>query len=368
MEGRPGLRTNLDLVNECDNFPHHETDPTAYDARLSTYYAFRLSRSSSTLGYVLPFVAETLRGVPSWVLDDDEGLLILHIPQSATPSSPANASSDSEPGSTHATAAERSAVMASTAAAMRATGAFEVLKGWRDELYPVYGAQGELLFSIERAASPLFGVVTYGVHMTVFTKSVSTSIVDSGGEFGSKKEGREQIKIWVPRRAKTKQTYGGFLDNSVAGGIAAGEPAFECLVREAEEEASLPAELVRRRTKAVGTVSYFHVRDKMAGGEAGFLQPECQFVYDLELKEEDRLELRPSDDEVEGFSLMEVEKVKEALAKGEFKPNCAVVLLDFFIRHGLLDCENEENYIEIVSRIHRGFEFPILRTGRQTPA
>lgn len=35
-----------------------------------------------------------------------------------------------------------------------------------------------------------------------------------------------------------------------------------------------------------------------------------------------------------------------------------VVLLDFFIRHGILTPENEPDFIEICSRIHRRFEFP----------
>lgn len=299
-------------------------------------YALRLSHTSPTLGYILPSIAETLRGVPSWILDDEHGLLILHLP-----------SSPGETGSVHATAAQRSAAMASTTAAMRATGAFEVLQGWRDELYGVYGERGELLFEMERAATPLFGVVTYGVHMTAFIRSKTD-------------EGVQGMKIWVPRRARNKQTYGGWLDNTVAGGIASGETALECLIREAEEEASIP-EAIIRRTRAVGTVSYFHVRDRRAGGEAGFLQPECQFVYDLELWEEDELELRPSDNEVEEFKLMGVEDVKAAIRKGEFKPNCALVLLDFFVRHGLLDSLAEENYVEIVSRLHRRLEFPMLR-------
>ena len=84
---------------------------------------------------------------------------------------------------------------------------FKVLDGWRNELYPVLGMKSttEKAISIERAASPLFGINTYGVHMTVFT------ITDEG------------IQIWVPRRAANKQTYGGMLDNTVAGGIATGE-------------------------------------------------------------------------------------------------------------------------------------------------
>lgn len=87
---------------------------------------------------------------------------------------------------------ERSKVVAATAAYWRDNKVFSMLDGWRDELYPVYGPGNELLFSVERSASSLFGVVTYGVHMTAFVKDESAS-------YG--------LKLWVPRRAKGKQTY-----------------------------------------------------------------------------------------------------------------------------------------------------------------
>ena len=49
----------------------------------------------------------------------------------------------------------------------------------------------------------------------------------------------------------------GYLDNTVAGGIPAGMPPFECLVKESMEEASLSEEVVRKHTRSVGCVSYF---------------------------------------------------------------------------------------------------------------
>lgn len=67
---------------------------------------------------------------------------------------------------------------------------------------------------------------------------------------------------------------------------------------------------------------------------------------------------KPSDDEVEVFYLMTISQVKAALQRGAFKPNCAVILLDFFVRHGILTAENEPDYAEIVSRIHRRLPFP----------
>ena len=165
------------------------------------------------------------------------------------------------------------------------------------------------------------------------------------------------MKVWVPRRAATKSTYGGMLDNTVAGGISVGENPFESLVRESQEEASLPEDIVRKRAKAVGTVTYIHIRDSRAGGETGLFQPECQYVYDLELPA--TVVPKPQDDEVESFSVMDVEEIQERMAAGEFKPNCAVIMLDFFVRHGILREDNEMDYVEIVSRLHRRLEFPI---------
>ena len=217
---------------------------------------------------------------------------------------------------------------------------FVVLRGWRDELYPIYGHNDavEESISMERAGSALFGINTYGVHMTVYVKTP------------------EDMKIWVPRRARNKQTYGGMLDNSVAGGLSTGEIPFNCLVREASEEASFSEQLVCSKARPCGTVSYVHVRDHRAGGETGLIMPECQYVYDMEVDAD--VVLVPGDNEVEEFYLWPVDKVKAALADGEFKPNCALVLLDFFVRHGVLTAENEPNYTEIVSRLHRRLPFP----------
>lgn len=213
---------------------------------------------------------------------------------------------------------------------------FRVLEKWRNELYPVHGMSGKV--GMERSGSLLFGINSYGVHMTAYIR-----------------EG-DQMRIWVPRRASSKKTYGGMLDSTVAGGISLGEKVMESLIREAEEEASFPKQLIRHHAKPCGTVSYFFVRDKKAGDGIGLLQPECQFVYDLEVDKD--VVPRPNDDEVEDFQLWTVDQVQEAMAEGQFKPNCAMVLLDFFIRHGILTPDNEENYAEIESRLHRKLPFP----------
>ncbi|KAF2738982.1 thiamine pyrophosphokinase-related protein-like protein [Polyplosphaeria fusca] len=313
-------KSNLGLVDTCDTFPYYQVDADLYAASISTYYELRVHDHDYALGYMLPSVAEVFRNVPHWEINDDDRILTLL--------SGGNSS-------------ERSQFVEATLLALRETGHFKVLNKWRNELYPVYGRNKEVLFNVERSASPLFGIVTYGVHLTAYTRST---------------EG--ELKIWIPRRARTKQTYGGMLDNAVAGGISSGESPFESLVRECAEEASLPADLVRSRVRGCGTVTYYYIRTEEAGGETNLLQPECQYVYDIELPED--VTLTPGDDEVEEFYLWGVAEVREHMAKGEFKPNCALVMLDFFIRHGVVTPENEKDYVEIVSRLHRRLEFPTL--------
>lgn len=320
MTGSPLFDLPHNPTHHPLSFPYYQIDPSLYLQSIGTYFELRVLGYEYGLGYMLPSVAEVFRGVPNWDINDDDRILTLTVGTNAD---------------------ERSEAIKNTLLALKETGHFKVLQKWRNELYAVYGRGRELLFNLDRSASPLFGVVTYGVHMSAYTKS---------------KEG--ELKIWVPRRARSKQTYGGMLDNAVAGGMASGESAFECIVRESAEEASLPDDLIRSKVKSCGTVTYFHIRTEKAGGETRLLQPECQYIYDIELPED--VVLKPGDGEAEEFYLWSVEEVQEAMKKGEFKPNCALVMLDFFIRHGILTAENEKDYIEIVSRLHRRLEFPTL--------
>lgn len=286
-------------------------------------WSFRVADSAAVLGYIPSWVVNQMPWSDDWDIREAEEAVILRP-------KPQDHLSERE---------NRDLAMESQLKSAIEKGAFKILEGWRNELYPVYGSEKKIELSIERAASALFGIVTYGVHMVAYVNT----------EHG--------MKIWAPRRAKTKQTYPGMMDNSVAGGISTGEEPLECLIREAEEEASLPAGYVRTHAKACGTVSYFHIRDPRAGGESGLFQPECQYVYDLELPES--IIPKPDDNEAEDFRLLSIAQVQEAMAAGQFKPNCAVILVDFFIRHGILAPEIEKDYIEIVARLHRRLPFPM---------
>ncbi|MCJ1283339.1 hypothetical protein MMC26_002667 [Xylographa opegraphella] len=301
------MKTNLDLVNDCDKISEEEKN------MMKSLYELIAASHDCLIGFIRPYILEEM----PW----SSKIRIDHVRQEV------RLPNDD---------VEATLALSETLNKARAIGRFAVLKGWRDELYPVTGLKSNI--TVERAGSALLGIVTYGVHMTAYT------------------EGPNGIMIWVPRRSPTKSTYPSMLDNTVAGGITAGEEPFESLVREAAEEASLPEEIVRKGAKPCGTVSYFHIRDSRAGGETGLMQPEIQLVYDLKLPED--TVLKPSDDEVQEFYLWGVEKVQNALAEEKFKPNCALVLMDFFVRHGILTVENEPDYMDIVASIHRKLPFP----------
>jgi len=277
-----------------NSFPYPDIENSSRSLSQS-YYKFKLAECESVLGLVTPEIAHKLPLTDVWTRRDDSRQLIFKPKVVQTDLTEA--------------AEERTKVLARYLQQVREAKIFRVLDGWRNELYPVYGPGKQLLFSMERSASALFGIVTYGVHMTAYTKTA------------------EGTKFWTPRRALNKQTYPGMMDNTVAGGLSTGEMPFECLVRESMEEASLPEEIASK-AQPCGTMTYFYVRDSRAGGEVGLCQPECQYVYDLELPED--VVPKPNDNEAMDFQLLGVEDVQAAMASGRFKPNCALLLLEFF--------------------------------------
>ncbi|KAK0645622.1 NUDIX hydrolase domain-like protein [Cercophora newfieldiana] len=323
--------TNLDLVNKCDAFPNPETDPSGHKAALDELWTLVWDDGDGP--YPIGYIPTSVFGVlttrtPSEVTGPihidlrERTVALFRVPD---------------------TEAERTKLVARLTAYWRANKTFRSLNGWRNELWPVYSRSGELLFSMERSAMGLFGTTRYGVHMTAFVRR------NNG-------KSKYDFRIWVPKRSANKSTYPGMLDNTVAGGLMTNEDPFECIIREADEEASLPENVVRTRATETGTVTYIYITDERSGGDAGYIYPECQWVYDLELP--DDIVPEPKDGEVESFSLRTVEEIQEQLAQGLWKPNCAVVMLDFFLRHGIYTPENEPDFEELQARAHRYIPFP----------
>lgn len=205
---------------------------------------------------------------------------------------------------------------------------------WRDERYPVTpDLKQPQLMAMERAAVPYFGVRAFGVHLTGYVRRA------------------DGLHIWVPRRARDKATYPGMLDNTVAGGQPETLGLLENVIKECAEEASIPASLARL-SKAVGAVTYCY----QSGME---LKPDVQYVFDLELP--DDFVCRSNDGEAESFELWPAADVMARVRDSvDFKYNCNLVLIDFFVRHGLIDADDPD-YFSIVAGLHRHLFGPDVR-------
>jgi len=156
---------------------------------------------------------------------------------------------------TIATVAARSDAMAHVARVLRSDGE---LPAWRDELYAIGSSfDAPMAFALERGAARWFGVRTYAAHVNGYVDDHASA------------------RLWFARRSATKAIDPGMLDNLVGGGIAAGATVRDTVIREAWEEAGIPAD-VAREVQARGTV---RVRRALPEG----LQDETVFIHDLAL-------------------------------------------------------------------------------------
>jgi 8-oxo-dGTP pyrophosphatase MutT (NUDIX family) len=170
-------------------------------------------------------------------------------------------------------------------------------------------AKGPVLGVLDRGALPDFGVIGVGAHLNGLVKRA------------------DGWWLWVAKRAADKKLDPGKLDHLVAGGVSAGMSPFETLVKEAGEEAALP-EALAREAKLVGRFAYNMER-------AEGLRRDVVYAYDLVLPED--FAPVPADGEVEGFTLMPLAEVFARVSRtDEFKFNVNLVLIDLFIRFGLV--------------------------------
>jgi 8-oxo-dGTP pyrophosphatase MutT (NUDIX family) len=148
------------------------------------------------------------------------------------------------------------------------------IPGWRNERYRIADA-----FEIERAAARPFGLTTQAVHLN----------------------GIAGQRMWLARRSPSKQIDPGMLDNLVAGGVGCGFSVLDTLIKEAWEEAGIPAQLAR---KAVASATVSVLREVPEG-----VQSETVSIYDLELPED--FQPRNQDGEVSEFRLLTFSAVED---------------------------------------------------------
>ena len=197
---------------------------------------------------------------------------------------------------------------------------------WRNETFdvaPRWGAPP--VFRLDRGAVPFFGTPAYGVHLNGYVR-------DS-----------DRLRLWVGRRSPDKQVAPNKLDNLVAGGIGNGHGLDETLVKEGEEEASIPSSVIKHAIPA-GAVSY-RMETRLG------IRDDVLFVYDLETPADFLPKNR--DGEIVQFELMPASEVLERIrTTSDFKFNVNLVILDFAVRHGLLRPDDPE-YLDVATGLHR---------------
>ncbi len=186
----------------------------------------------------------------------------------------------------------------------------------RGELFDVRATpDSPALAVLDRGAIPRFGVIGQGVHVNGLVRRA------------------DGLHVWIGWRSKAKPVAPGQLDNLVAGGTPAGLTAFACLVKEAEEEASIPAELARQ-ARPVARISY--VMQVPEG-----TRRDVMHVFDLDLPES--FTPQPNDNEVERFELWPIARLfAQVRDAGEVKFNVNLALIDLFLREGLIDPASAE--------------------------
>ncbi|WP_445681045.1 DUF4743 domain-containing protein [Radicibacter daui] len=204
-----------------------------------------------------------------------------------------------------------------------------IVRKLRGEAYRVVEEWGAPeIARIDRGAAPYFGLRSFGIHLNGFVRRA------------------DGIWMWVATRAMDRALDPGKLDNLVAGGQPAGLSAEENMVKEAAEEADIPAGIARQAVP-VGAIRYC-----LRGGAQ--VRRDTLFLYDLELPES----FRPhnADGEVARFDLMPLGEVAEIVRTSDrFKFNCGPVVIDFLIRHGYLRPEHED-YLAISTGLRRSFD------------
>ncbi|MDJ0685072.1 MAG: DUF4743 domain-containing protein [Alphaproteobacteria bacterium] len=219
---------------------------------------------------------------------------------------------------------ERSVALSPVIDDLAATGA---IPAFRRELYRAARSwDAPTRFVYDRSAAPFFGLRSYGVHINGFIRRA------------------DGLHLWIARRAADRR-FPNMLDNTVAGGQPADLTLLQNVVKECAEEANIPDDLART-AQPVSCISYAHAAESD-------VKPDCMFCYDIELPESFTPE--NTDGEVAEFMLWParavLDRVRETM---DFKFNCSLVLIDFFLRHGVIDPDTEPDYQRLVTGLRRG--------------
>ena len=175
----------------------------------------------------------------------------------------------------------------------------------------------DVLFKVDRCLIPLFGFLGFGVHL-------------NGYVFDSK-----NFEMWISLRDKTKITFPLMYDNLVGGGVSFGWNFFDTLIKEAEEEASIPFDLIKN-AKKIGAIHYVYnlanIEDSnfKNKNELG-VRNDLLIVYQLDV-----LNFIPkiNDGEVSSFTKITMDKLYQKMVnENDIKFNSMLTMVLFMLKN-----------------------------------
>lgn len=188
----------VDIIDRCDNFRVAASEERLYPLLLRS----PSNEKQFPLGFIRPEIFRLLLEEGDWVIETsgpgDSGYVAFPEPSNSVE--------------------KRTDLLDQLVKKWIVQGYFKEQTGgrlWRNELYNIYKNPfgdrldpGNLALRIERTAAALFGFVTFGVHLTMYLEDhPDATLVKHAAVLGYADRPESRYMIWVPTRAKTKQTY-----------------------------------------------------------------------------------------------------------------------------------------------------------------
>ena len=219
----------------------------------------------------------------------------------------------------------------------------EIISKRHTDMYPITDltkSGGDILATINRNAAPYLGITSVGVHLLCYVRDDQ----DAGG----KKPGRGNVSLWLAQRAANKSHNALRWDTTVAGGQPASMSFFENVIKEAGEEAGIDADMVAEGAVSTGCLSQMTCKE-----DGTCMKPSLYYTWDMQVDRETFVP-RPADGEVAAFELCSSDQLEYEVRYGDrLRPAMILVVTDFLVRHGVITPDNEPDYTQILSAMHR---------------
>lgn len=290
--------------------------------------------TNTVIGHIHSDLIETLRG---W-LDENQPnncKTVFRLPASSKESTTLTRIRNQYFGLLVENSPDLSLVEARTAVLERFTNVLldcKVISYLHSDRYPItdpIAAHGNTLATVNRNAAPYLGVTSIGVHLLCYVKKDDT------------------ISLWLAQRAANKSHHALLWDPTVAGGQPASMGLFDNVMKEAGEEAGIPAEIVAKNAVATGCLSQMTCKT-----DGTCMKQSLYYIWDMQVSGDFVPEA--ADGEVAQFELCSTEQLEYDVREGtRLRPAMILVVTDFLIRHGIITPDKEPDYANILAAMHQ---------------